>query len=94
MYIYTYIYTYIYIYIYIYIPIYIYIHILQYDHISTPGLAFGYASPTNLISPTASMIAHVAVYACLLFYVVRPLGRDTFAVKQTDAFALCVLCKL
>ena len=33
------------------------------------------------------MIAHAAVRACLLFYVVRPEGPSTFAVKHAD-----VLC--
>ena len=40
-------------------------------------------NPTNLISPPAP-IAHAAVRACPLFYVVRSQGRGTFAVKRTE----------
>ena len=57
-----------------------------------PGCLLCHVRPTNLISPTAPMIAHEAVHAYLLFYVVRPQGRGTFAVKLTDV--LCALCTM
>ena len=55
-----------------------------------PGWLLCRVSPINLISPSAPMITHAAVRAYLLFYIVRPQSRGTFAVKQTDVF--CVLC--
>ena len=49
-------------------------------------------SPTNLISPIAPRIAHATVRACLLFYILRPQGRDIFAIKHTSV--LCALCTM
>ena len=57
-----------------------------------PGWHLYSVSPTNLISPSAPMIAYVAVRACLLFYIARPQGWGTFAVKQTDV--ICALCTM